>query len=83
MNSDQGPITLLIHRNQRKKVRVEEILRIADKRVGEPGPPTLKLIGYIDGGCIANVALIEYTEPGTRMQYVNAFATIDGVDAAG
>lgn len=83
MNSDQGPITLVIHRDRRHRADVLEMLRFADARVGEPGPPTLKLVEYKEGCCTAHVAMIEYTEPGVRMQYVHAFAEIDGVDAAG
>ncbi len=72
---------MIVRKDKRNERDINEILRIADAKVGEPAPMTLKLVAYQEGHPRAEIAMIEPTEIGMRMRYVDALYSIDGIDA--
>lgn len=83
MTKDQGPIVLVVHSGHRTTKAIKAILNRAECVVGEPGESTLRLVGYKEGSSHADIAMVQYTEPGMRMQYLQALHGEAGVDAAG
>ncbi len=83
MKKDQGPIVLVVRSGHRTTKAILAILNRAECVVGEPGESTLRLVGYEEGNAHADIAMIQYTEPGMRVRYLEALMKVGGVDAAG